>query len=260
MTPPDSPLRVVESGRREAPLVVLLHGWGSSATVMQGFANALADRYCILNVDLPGHGTAPPPAAPMGMEEHAGAVASLLDRPAHVIGHSNGGRIALFMASHPRHSPLVRSLSLVSPSGIERPRSTGFQVRRALATTLKAPFGLLPPPLREAGLDWLRHSLVWRLLGSSDYRALDGTMRETFVRLVNTYVADRLDRIAVPTLLFWGTSDEAVLRPQIDALVHGIANAGLVTLEGAGHYGFLDQPDRVFAGTRHFLDTLEGAE
>jgi pimeloyl-ACP methyl ester carboxylesterase len=33
-----------------------------------------------------------------------------------------------------------------------------------------------------------------------------------------------------------------------------IAGAGLVVLEGAGHYGYLDQPARFLAATRYFLE------
>jgi hypothetical protein len=33
-----------------------------------------------------------------------------------------------------------------------------------------------------------------------------------------------------------------------------LADCGLVELEGAGHYGHLDQFDTVLSGTRHFLE------
>ncbi|MFT5144305.1 MAG: pimeloyl-ACP methyl ester carboxylesterase [Rhodothermales bacterium] len=264
MTPPrsdrDQSIRVVAAGEESRPLVVVLHGWGSNSGLMRGFVDRLSDAFRVLNVDLPGHGQAPAPAAPMGMEEHAAALASLIrdqdQGPAHVIGHSNGGRIALWMAGSETHCHLIASLTLISPSGVRRPRRTGYYVRKWTAKILKAPFSVLPRPFREAGLDWLRHSLVWRLLGSSDYRALRGTMRETFVRLVNTYVEDRLPLITAPTLVFWGTKDDAVLRPQIDILVNGISDAGLVPLNGAGHYGFLDAPETVLEGTRSFLDQI----
>lgn len=239
--------------------MVVLHGWGSSAALMQGFSDALAGRFRVLLVDLPGHGAAPPPPQPMGMEDHADALADVLaGGPAHFIGHSNGGRIALYMASDSRYASLVRSLTLVSPSGTRRPQNWRYHLKKNLARALKAPFQILPDRLAEPGLDWLRHTLLWKVLSSSDYRVLEGTMRETFVRLVNTYVEDRLGRIAVPTLLFWGDKDGAVLRAQMEKLEEGIEDAGLVVLEGAGHYGFLDDPTTVLEGTRHFLEELEG--
>lgn len=248
-------------GPEGAPLVVVLHGWGSSASVMRGFAATLSDRFRVLTLDLPGHGNAPDPTRPADMETHARAVSALIERhggSAHLIGHSNGGRIGMYMASRPAYADRVRSLSLTSPSGVRRPRGPKYYFRRWTAIALKAPFNILPARLREGGLDWLRHSLVWRLLGSSDYRSLEGPMRETFVQLVNTYVENDLAKIRVPTLLFWGDQDEAIVRPQIDRLVQDIPDCGLVVLPGAGHYGFLDAPDTVYTATGHFLDQLEG--
>ncbi|NNE70789.1 MAG: alpha/beta hydrolase [Rhodothermales bacterium] len=249
-------------GPKQAPLVVVLHGWGSSASVMRGFAARLSDRFRVLTLDLPGHGNAPIPKQAAGMEAHAQAVSDLVEAlggAAHFIGHSNGGRISLYMASRAPWSRQVRSLTLVSPSGVRRPRGPKYYARKWTATALKAPFQVLPPRLKEAGLDWLRHSLVWRLLGSSDYRSLEGPMRETFVQLVNTYVEDDLGRIDAPTLLFWGDKDEAIVRPQIDRLIESIPDCGLVVLPEAGHYGFLDDPDTVYTASGHFLDQLEAA-
>jgi pimeloyl-ACP methyl ester carboxylesterase len=104
-------------------------------------------------------------------------------------------------------------------------------------------------------MDWLRHSLVWRLLGSSDYNTLSGVMRETFVKTVNHHLDGDLKQIQVPTLLFWGTADTAVSRRQMEIIEASIDDCGLVELEGAGHYGHLDNFDTVLSGTRHFLET-----
>jgi pimeloyl-ACP methyl ester carboxylesterase len=78
-------------------------------------------------------------------------------------------------------------------------------------------------------------------------------MRDTFVRTVNHHLDDALDQVAVPTLLFWGTDDEAVSRRQMTILEKQLPDAGLVELDGAGHYGHLEQFDVFLAATRHFL-------
>jgi pimeloyl-ACP methyl ester carboxylesterase len=123
-----------------------------------------------------------------------------------------------------------------------------------MANLLKTPFEALPSPLREPALDWLRHSLVWRLLGSSDYNTLSGVMRETFVKTVNHHLNGTLERIQVPTLLFWGTEDEAISRRQMQMIENAVDDCGLVELEGAGHYGHLDDFETVASATRHFLE------
>ena len=257
-------LHLDETGPADGPAVLLLHGWGSSARLMQPLTEALADRCHVFNLDLPGHGLSPPPPEPWGVEEHAALVRRLLAEriaaPTTIVGHSNGGRISLFLAGSDDPPPEIARLVLISPSGVPPRRPASYYLKKYTAKTLKAPFQLLPGRLREFGLDWLRHSLVWRLLGSSDYRALDGVMRETFVRTVNTYVDDRLARVAVPVLLFWGDRDEAVSRYQMEVLEAGLPDAGLVVLDGAGHYGYLDAPDTVIGGIRHFLELGERAD
>ena len=251
-------LNVEVAGPEGAEPVLLLHGWGSSAELMRPIAQALADAYRVYNVDLPGHGRSPAPPVAWGVSEHAVLVQRLIKEqtsaPVTLVGHSNGGRIALYMASELEMAPLLRRLVLVAPSGITPRRSWRYHARRNLARALKAPFELMPDALREPGLDWLRHSLLWRALGSSDYRALDGVMRETFVRTVNCHLDDRVARVDVPCLLFWGDRDEAISRYQMDVLERQIPDAGLVVLPGAGHYAYLDDPDTFIAATRHFLE------
>lgn len=250
-------LHLEVSGKEDGEPILLLHGWGSSAENMRIIARALEGEYRIFNVDLPGHGHSPAPPDAMGVPEHAAIVADLIQNemgpPVTIVGHSNGGRIALYMASDPNYKSLIRRMLLVSPSGITPERSAGYYVKRTASRILKAPFEMLPEPLREFGLDWLRHSLVWRALGSSDYRALDGTMRETFVKTVTHHLDDRVARIEVPTLLVWGDRDTAVSRRQMAILEERIPDSGLLVLANAGHYGYIDDFDTFIRGARYFL-------
>ncbi len=251
-------LYVEEGGPRTGEPILLLHGWGSSSANMRVIARALEGEYHVVNVDLPGHGHSPAPSVGLGVPEHAQLVAEIIRHrmtaPVTVIGHSNGGRIALYMASEPAYQPLIKRLILISPSGVTPRRSAGYYVKRSIAASLKAPFQILPEPLREFGLDWLRHSLVWRALGSSDYRSLDGAMRETFVKTVSYHLDDRLDRIRVPTLLIWGDRDTAVSRRQMEILESRIPDSGMVVLKDAGHYGYLDDFETFIGAVRYFLE------
>ncbi len=251
-------MHVEVDGPDDAPAVVMLHGWGSSAALMRPFAQMLTDERRVHNLDLPGHGQTPPPPHAWGVPEYAELVAAYVrtyigDAPVPFIGHSNGGRISLFMASTDAYSGLIERMVLVSPSGVTPPRGMKYHVKKNVANVLKAPINLLPSGWRDGAHAHLRHSLVWSMLGSSDYQNLDEAMRGTFVKTVGFHVDDRLDRITAPTLLFWGDQDTAVVEAQMRTLENELGDAGLVPLSGAAHYGYLDAPDVVMAGTRQFL-------
>lgn len=245
-------------GPSDGPPLLFLHGWGSNLRDMRPLAQALSDSYRTHALDLPGHGASPPPPTPWGLPEHAEYVRAYIrdtvQSSVPVVGHSNGGRLALYMASTTEYAPSIDRLILISPSGVQPERSWTYHLRSGLATLLKTPLRVLPSSLQAPAEDWLRHSLVWRLLGSSDYNAEEGVMRETFVKTVTHHLDGQLDQIDVPTLLFWGTEDEAVSRRQMNVLRQAIDNAGLVELEGAGHFGHLDEPETVVSGIRHFLE------
>src|SRR5689334_4037297 len=80
--------------------VLLLHGWGDSAAGFRVLQHALAKKYCVTAVDLPGFGGTQAPPAPWGLDDYAQFVAHFFtkieDKPVYaIVGHSNGGAIAI---------------------------------------------------------------------------------------------------------------------------------------------------------------------
>ena len=255
-------------GPEDAPPVLLLHGWGSSAALMEAAGRPLVETHRVHALDLPGHGRTPaPPRLPdgqaWGVPEYAALVAHYIRAnglaPVPVVGHSNGGRIALTLATDNATDGLISRMVLVSPSGVTPPRPASYHLKRAYVSALKAPFRLLPAsPLRDRALAWLRTTLYWRLVSTGDYAAASDAMRETFVKTVNHLVDDRLARVRVPTLLIWGDADTAVVRQQMETLEREIPDAGLLVLPGAGHYGYLDAFDTYAAAVTSFLSEARG--
>ena len=83
----------------EAPVIVLLHGTGSSSHSWRDVAPLLALRYCVIVMDLPGHGfTTMPSNAEQSLSGMARNVAALLDAlkisPTVIAGHSAGAAVA----------------------------------------------------------------------------------------------------------------------------------------------------------------------
>ena len=237
------------------PPLLILHGWGSSAQVMLPLAKSLADRYTCYVPDLPGFGRTAAPPEPWSVDDYSRltqAFISYLGGHADILAHSFGGRIMLkLMASE--HACMVGRALITGGAGLKPKRTWNYYFRLYTAKTLKAPFRLLPGRLREQGLAWLRGTALWKALGSSDYRRLDETMRQTFINVVNEHLDDQLPQINKEVLLLWGEDDTAAPMDQARRMEKGIEGAALVTIEHAGHYAFLDQPGQFYAIARAFL-------
>lgn len=242
-----SVVRVYESGPTTGFSVIVLHGWGSSSTLMTPLSQRLATIWRTIAIDMPGHGASGAPPSAWGVSHQVQIVLDVLRQlkveQYAMIGHSNGGRISLDLASRKDIVARPSFLVLISPSGIPRRRTATYYLRFWTAKILKWPFLALPGSMREFGLDWLRHSLIWKMLGSSDYRSLSGVMKDTFVLTVNHYITDLLKLISCPVVVFWGENDTDISRQQMEILVDGLPNAGLFVLKNAGHFSYLDQPD-----------------
>lgn len=251
-------VHVEVGGPSDAARILVLHGWGASIEHMRGLIDDLSRDHLVAAVDFPGHGQSPTLAVGYGMEGHLDVIEAVLDHLGWtsfaVIGHSNGGRAAISWAASSRGGDRsVSAMALVAPSGIRRRRTARYYAKAWTARLLKAPFQIFPGPLKRAGLDWLRHSLVWRLLGSSDYRSLEGSMRETFVRTVNHYVEDVLTEVSCPVVLIRGENDDAISDEQLQVMQRGLPDAGMFIIPDAGHFAQMERPDIVAQAVRELM-------
>ena len=241
------------------PPLVLLHGIGSSRQAWDPVVPALAGRFTVIAVDLPGFGdSAPLPAhvepAPAAL---AAAVADLLDelgvtRP-HLAGNSLGGWVAVELAA-------IRpagSLTLLSPAGLWRGDTPlyGSASLRASRWLSKHAGGLLSRLVASrAGRALVlgqTHGRPTRLTAGyarDVIRAMgtcpgfDEVMRATLHRrLLATAPA------GAPVTVAFGSRDRLLLRRQsrhVDQLPPG-TRAG--DLPGCGHVPMADDPAAVTA-------------
>ncbi|MEO1022403.1 MAG: alpha/beta hydrolase [Bacteroidota bacterium] len=229
----------------------MLHGWGSSRRAMKPVSTALSNIRTCYVFDLPGFGDSPEPAEPWNIDAYADFVeafiASLEQPQVDLLVHSYGGRIALKLCARPAIQDRIDKVLITGGAGMKPKRSPRYYVRKYLAKTAKAPFVILPRPLRDKGLQWLRNTDFWKSLGSSDYSQLSGVMRETFVLSVTEYLEPCLPNIPHQVLLLWGRNDEATPLYQAERIEEGIQEAALVVIDDAGHYAFLDKPKQFAA-------------
>lgn len=249
----------VRSGKG-AP-ILFLHGWGANSGTMVGIADGLSSNFECINVDLPGFGISPEPSRAWSVDDYADFVSAFIlelgleNVNVNVLAHSFGGRIMLkLMARKP--SPISFGKVLITGgAGMKPKRKPIFYVKKYTAKFLKAPFLILPEPLKSKGLAQLRKTSLWKKLGSSEYTVLSEVMRHTFVKTVTEFLEDCLPKISEEVLLVWGKNDDATPLYQADRIKAGITGSELVVIDGAGHYAFIDQKAMFLAVAKVFFGT-----
>jgi pimeloyl-ACP methyl ester carboxylesterase len=236
----------------EGPAVLLLHGWGASMDLMLPLAEPLAQRgfQCYVP-DLPGFGQSDPPPVGWSVADYTKLVTAYIQShdpgPLRLIGHSFGGRLGLMLgAEQVQH---FDKMVLIDSAGLRTPPSVSSQLR---LTSYRAALNGLDRVGLKQQANQLRAWYSGRY-GSNDYKAASGTMRETFVKVVNEDLLPFAVRVSVPTLLIWGDQDQDTPLWQGQKLEQAIPDAGLVVWEGAGHYSYLDRLGDTVRVIEHFF-------
>jgi len=255
-------LRLRDTGPRDAPALVLLHGFGSSLDTWEQWAKALSARFRVIRIDLPGFAlTGADPTGDYSDARTLAVIAGLMDQlgvpRAAFIGNSLGGRFAWQFAA--RYPARVTRLVLISPDGFASP---GFEYGKApdVPLVMEAMPWVGPRSLIRANLapawahpDALPDAVVERyrdmLLAPGVRQAILDRTRQT----VLTDPAPRLKSITAPTLLLWGEQDHMIpIRNAADYL-RLMPHATLMRLPGLGHVPFEEAPAQSLPPVARFL-------
>ena len=90
--------------------------------------------------------------------------------------------------------------------------------------------------------------------GSADYQSASPVMRGCLVKVVNEDLKHLLPEIKQSTLLIWGVDDDATPISDGELMEKLIPDAGLVRLNGCGHYSWLNNPYTFNAVVKSFLN------
>lgn len=256
-------LHVRDTGPRDAPAIVLLHGFGSSLLTWEPWAVRLSTNWRVVRFDLPGFGlTGPDPTGDYSDARSLQVVGGLMDAlgigRASLVGNSMGGRIAWTFAA--RQPARVDRLVLVSPDGF---RSAGFEYGKAprVPWMLRLLPYVLPAPLLRASLAPAyadAGALTPALL--RQYRDMllgPGVRGAILARTAQTVLLDPvplLREVTAPTLLLWGVEDRMIPVANAADYLAALPDGRLVELPGLGHVPFEEAPDRSLAPVRAFLE------
>lgn len=224
--------------------IVYLHGWGQNIAMMEPIAKPFQKEYRTVIVDLPGHGKSSEPQEIWTLNDFVEMLNALFEtlsisNPI-LIGHSFGGKIALLYASK---YPVEKLVLLASPF---KASSKNDSLKLKMLRTVKK----LP------GMKYLAN-YAKRHIGSTDYRNASPLMRDILVKHINQDLQEDAKKIKCPTLIIWGTKDNAVPLEHAYDLEKLIPNSGLVIYENATHYAYLEDLNKTIKVLNIFIKSKE---
>jgi pimeloyl-ACP methyl ester carboxylesterase len=256
-------LRVRDTGPKDAPAIVMLHGFGSSLDTWEPWARALDSQHRVVRYDMPGAGLSPPDSTGDYTDARAIAVlAALMDQlgfqRASLIGNSIGGRVAWkFAALKPER---VTKLVLISPDGFASP---GFEYGRApnVPAAVAILKYVLPKPLMRMNLapaygdpSRLTEATIDRYYDLMRAPGVRGAMIDRMKQTILEDPAPLLRRITAPILLLWGEKDGMIPVANAADYRRILPDSALNLLPGLGHVPMEEAPAESLPPVSAFLD------
>jgi 3-oxoadipate enol-lactonase len=244
--------------KRSREPLVLIAGLGQGIWVWRDVLPALQHDRPVLLFEARGTGKRVELPPRRLVDEMAADVLEELDGPAHVLGFSMGGYVALTLAL--TEPELVRSLLLVATGGggpgrVPRPRYVADATAEALGlpdpvfAERTMPFTFSPGWV-EASPERFREIIEERIQHPTGYELLEAHAAACFA-----FYEDRqdLESIDVPALVVHGDQDLIVPVENGRMLAKRLSRVEYVELPGRGHNLMLEDPETFARVVREFL-------
>ena len=247
-------IHIAQDGPRDAPALVLIHGFSASIRSWDLLVPRLSASYRVIRIDLLGHGrSAKPTGSSYTIPDQGLRVGEVLDQlgvtRAVVVGHSTGGSVATALAE--QRPDLVTALALINtgpstdaviPQGpvnelLEIPvvgqllwrLRTDSLIRQAAATAVTRDV-----PIPQAIVDDVR---------GMTYHAFTATARAAVDYLQQRPLPDRLATLGAPLLVIFGGEDRR-WRSSSAADYRAVPGMKIEMLPGVGHSPLIEDPPR----------------
>lgn len=264
-------VHVRDEGRRDAPVIVLIHGSNSSLHTWEPWVKRLGQAYRIVSLDLPGHGlTGMHPSGdydyPIFVDVVDKVMVKLGITRAIIGGNSMGGGVSwMYALAHPQK---VEAMILVDAAGAPRWEAKkapiGFRIARTpiLRDIMKiiTPRSMVKSSLQtsvsvksvvtDAAVD-----RYWELLRYPGNRAAT-IKRFSYVHNNHPATRERLATLKIPTLILWGEEDNLIPVDSAKWFAKAIAGSKLILYPKVGHIPMEEIPDQSAADVAAFLQGL----
>ena len=249
--------------------VVLLHGFGASTYSWRKVMPALAERYRVVAIDLNGFGYTQRPRSRESYtrEGQAKLVLETMDAlgiaRAHLVGHSYGGGITLYLAS--RHPERFRSMVLVDSSAptYANDRRSRAAALRPLDALFVRTVALRPRAIRKALLRsfWDDSKVTPELVRAYFDRVAVEGVGYAFYGLTAPAPPGppvELEKIEIPTLVVWGAHDELISPESGRRAAARLPHSEFVLIADCGHLPMEEQPEALLQAILPFLERHRG--
>lgn len=201
--------------------------------------NFLGRDFDVFAPDLKGFGDNPDMEYPYSLDDYIFEMKEYMYKTGivkpHVIAHSFGGR--MLIKSSAKDGGLFDKLVFTG--------SAGLKPKRTLKKTLKKTcFNILKRFVERDKLS---------AFYSKEYLSLSPVMKESFKLIINEYLDEYLGDIKNPTLIINGIKDLETPPYTARRMAEKIKNSRLIFIDGAGHFCFLDKPNKFNVEVKEFL-------
>jgi pimeloyl-ACP methyl ester carboxylesterase len=231
--------------------LVVIPGWTYSRKKMLPLAQRLQrDDREVQILSVPGL-TGPPLTRAWTLSDYGRWLEQEVDRisqgnqPVILLGHSNGGRIALKYLATTANPTQVVSLILIGAAGLVD--------RQPLKRLKRYVWGNLAQAGKRLKKNQTARRLVYALIRERDYQEATPVMRQTMANLINEDLRPDLGRVKTKTLLIWGDGDRDTPLYLGRELKQRLSQAQLQVIAGARHAPHVSHTDEVAALINEFL-------
>jgi pimeloyl-ACP methyl ester carboxylesterase len=259
-------MHVRNTGPRDAPAIVLLHGSNSSLQTWDEWAARLDRRWRVIRFDLPGHGlTGPHPKrdySAAGFDDAVDRVTRKLGVERFALaGNSMGGWVAwTYAAAHPeRVSQLILVDAAGAPETAKHSLPIGFRIVQTPIlrdiTKIVTPRSVIEQSLHQsvsnqaivtpAAID-----RYWELLRYPGNR--QATLDRFATRQPPATPTD-MARLTMPVLILWGAEDKLIPLASGRWFAAHIPASQLIVYPHIGHVPMEEAPDASAADVDSFL-------
>lgn len=233
----DNSVDVRESNHVADKTIVMVHGIGVSGAYFMPLAKELAQEYRVLVVDMPGYGTTPQPAAPLGIKQLAevleGVVKHYKLSDPMLVGQSMGCQIVAELAAQKNN--VYSKIVLIGPTINRKERNRFLQGFRLLQDTFFEPFRLNKLVLRD-----------YKRMGAARYM-------QTSTFMITNRIEQNLKIYSGRTLIIRGVEDRICPRDWCRYL-SGVCRFGrFVEVNDAAHLAQYTQPKKVAEACKRFF-------